>query len=784
MYIARIALDGRKQSTAQHLAESAEYAWRLGLKFAIPNLCRLAAIFHDMGKFSAAFVNYLKKSHEIKRSNAPNAKIKAVIHSTQGAKYLYELQPEPADVIMALVYEISSMCVANHHGGLMDGITPDGSTPFLDRIGKESSDLYYAEVIQAAEQEYFHSVNLSALLEQCKKELEVFAKHCNKNRLNLAFMIQLLTKSIYSCLIDSDRYNAYCFEFNKKPEQKDYLPPWADYVGRLNKKIASFKADTAINILRRDVSQNCLLASERPKGIYRLNVPTGGGKTLSSLRYALNHAKIHGMEHIIYVIPYLSVLEQTAKEIKEALGHGPEDDFILEHHSNLIAEESEEKAQSYRILTTRWNCPIIITTMVQFLESIYSNKSGDLRKFHNMANAVVVFDEVQALPLKCTYLFNEAVNYLHYCAGSSILLCTATQPPIEKIEVPVQESKPASLVPDMSSSFLRLKRACVVDKTIKGGYTTEDLKKFILQQFDREENCLVIVNTRKDAARLFSALKEHIATKTDKPIELVHLSNAMCPAHRLTIIDAVKKGELKNVLCISTQLVEAGIDISFSCVIRAVAGLDSVVQAAGRCNRNGEDPNGKNVYLVNLAEEDLSRLPDIKRAADVTYRILAEHPDDLLAPGVLKRFYEEYFYKEKMQLSYPIARKEFNGNLYDLLSKNLKGYGAYKNRGGEKPPALRQAFQTAGELFSVMDQRGTGVLVPYGAGKKLAEMYQKSDLQQKKHLLREIGRYSVSLFPYQIRRLNALQALTLLDNEIYLLDKEYYSNQLGVIFEP
>lgn len=778
MYISRIADDGREQPTRQHLQECAEHACNIGKKFGVSEICRMTALFHDMGKLSTEFVSYLKNSYINKKTgNIPTGK-GSVIHSTQGAKLLYESQLNVNDLIEALVREISAICIANHHGGLMDGISPCGDTPFRDRLVRDNEDFHYAEVRTIAEREHIPISSVPDILKRCREELREFIETCKANRLNVAFMLHLLTKSIFSCLVDADRYNAYCFEINKVPEIMIQLPPWEDYAQRLEQKISTFLANSDINIIRRDISEKCRCAANRPKGIYRLDIPTGGGKTLSSFRFALNHAKIHKLEHVIYVIPYLSVLEQTAKDIREALQSQPADDFILEHHSNLIISENQEEAQAYRLLTDRWDSPIIITTMVQFLDSIYSRKSSDLRKFHNMANAVIIFDEIQSLPLKCTHLFNEVVNYLHYCAGCSILLCTATQPPLHEADKPINLSEPSALIADTGESFRKLKRTHIVDNTVPGGYSTDMLRQFVLDKYREEGNCLVILNTKKDAARLYCSLAHHIQTHPHIQIELIHLSTAMCPAHRLDMIQAIKEREQKNVLCISTQLIEAGVDISFGCVIRAIAGLDSIAQAAGRCNRNGEDPNGKKVYIVNLAEENLSMLPDIKCGADITYRILAEFSSDLLSPAAIDRYYKEYFHKQKSWMSYPIHEA---GNLYDLLLTNKKGCGAYRNRGGTELPALRQAFQTAGDAFSVIDQRTISILVPYANGVGLAEKYNKADIKRRNILLRQIGRYSVSLYQYQVDKLKELKALTLLDDEIWMLDAKWYSDKLGVI---
>jgi len=779
MYISRIAPDGREQLTIQHLKETAEYAQIIGDKFSVPNMCQVAALLHDIGKFSTEFVMYLRQNHLDKRLGHKPTGRGSVIHTTQGAKFIYEKETVCEDFLDALVREIIAMCIANHHGSLMDAISPFGDTPFSDRMKIHKDAFNYSEVLQAVSDDNITGY-VTETLKYCRNELEKFINKCRSNNLNIAFMIHLLTKSIFSCLVDADRYNAYCFEINTIQDKCRKLPPWDDYANRLEQKISTFKADSEIDRIRHNISENCLKSASLPKGIYRLDVPTGGGKTLSSLRFALNHAKVHEAEHIIYVLPYLSVLEQTADEIKKALQFKPGDNFILEHHSNYIVSGDSEEAQIHKLLTSRWDGAIIITTMVQFLESIYSCRSSDLRKLHNMANSVLIFDEVQSIPMKCINLFNEAINYLHYCGGSSILLCTATQPPLNKAEKPIRQSVINSLVPDMSESFKRLRRTFIEDKTIPGGYSTDVLQMFVLDAFRREGNCLVILNTKKDAASLYRAFKDYLKSNPQENIDLYHLSTLMCPAHRLDTINTIKERQQKNVICISTQLIEAGVNISFGCVIRAIAGLDSIAQAAGRCNRHCEDPNGKKVYIVNISDENLSKLPDIKCGADVTYRILGEKPEDLLSPVVISRYYDEYFHKQKRYMSYSVNDI---GNLYDLLSDNMKGVNAYFNAGGKTPPSLHQAFQTAGDLFSVIEQRTTSVLVPYGEGKQLAEKYRKADLNEKSRLLHEIGLYSVSLYRYQIDKLHEMNAIYSIDDEILVLDSGYYDDKLGFIFD-
>ncbi|KAF0195724.1 MAG: CRISPR-associated helicase Cas3 [Bacillota bacterium] len=786
MYISRISTEGREQLTVDHLRETAAYASMLGGKFRLPSMARLAALFHDMGKFSDEFVQYLRVSAQCKKSGGDKPRRGSVIHATQGAKYIYEVGLSEKGLLLAA--ETASICAAGHHGGLMDSISPQGDTPLRDRLAANKEALHYEEVAKAFEREGVLSESIEELLLLCDDELTAFIKICRAEKLDAWFMVHMLVKSVFSCLVDSDRYNAYCFDIDKKPEAQLFTPPWGEYANRLEKHISVFPINSDIARIRKDISEKCLSASARPCGVYRLHVPTGGGKTLSSLRFALNHAKEHSMGHVIYVIPYLSVLEQTAGEIRKALQCRDDEEFVLEHHSNFVRPDDENEAQAYRLLTDRWSQPIIITTLVQFLESVFSHKAGNLRKLHNMANSVLIFDEVQSLPIKCVHLFNDALNYLHTFGKSTMLLCTATQPLIDKVETPIRLSSSCDLIADTTEVFERLKRTSIKDCRIRGGYSTEALRDFVLEKLDAAGNCLVILNTKTDASNLYKSVKTHMSENTETQIKLVHLSTLMCPAHRMDAIESMQetinhKKVFKNerILCISTQLIEAGVDISFASVVRALAGLDSIMQAAGRCNRNGEDPEGREVYVVNLAEENLSRLPDIKCGSDVTSRILGELVDDLQSHTVMDRYYEEYFYKRSEGMNYPYD----GGNIYDLLSSNKKGRGTYINFGGQAPlPRLLQAFQTAGEQFYVIERNTTSVLVPYERGVELAAAYKKANLKDKARLLREMGRYSVSLYPYQKKKLEEMHALSLIDDDIYVLDKAYHDSvSLGVVFK-
>ncbi|MGI5848993.1 MAG: CRISPR-associated helicase Cas3' [Christensenellales bacterium] len=775
MFISRIANDKRKQPTTEHLAEVAELSSKWAEFVGFARVARITALLHDMGKFSEAFVAYLYEQDKCKRGS--------VIHSTQGAKYIYEAAIQ-GDNISTFIAEMVGLCVAGHHGVLMDGLSPCGETPFLERIlTPDTSNLHFDEV-KAEFKNNCLLTDLEVLLEASKKELQRFIEVCHTKNLDAAFMIHMLTKFLFSCLVDADRCNAYCFETGTKIEPVLTNPLWDHFSSHLKNFLANKneKSGKPIDRTRRKISDKCLAGANRPRGIYQLEVPTGGGKTLSSLRFALDHARIHGMERIIYVIPYLSVLEQTADSIREALGLLADDPSVLEHHSNIIPPDDEEKAKEIKLLTDRWDAPIVITTVIQFLESVFSEKASRLRKFHNMANAVLIFDEVQSLPVKCVHLFNEAVNFLSAFGKSTVLLCTATQPMLDRVEHPIYLSGP-NLIENMENDFSVLNRTRIIDSRITGAYTYEELTDFVLDKQCINENCLVILNTKKTVTDLFNTIKTRLED-CGQPVKLYHLSTFMCPAHRIDVLKEIKTGTDNHepIICISSQLIEAGVDISFGCVIRACAGLDSIAQTAGRCNRHGEDPNGRKVYIVNIAGESLSRLPDIKIGAKITERVIDEQFTDLLSKQAMERYYSEYFYRRAGEMNYNFGK---NGNLYDLLSVNKEGCFAYRNRlhHDATPPQFRQALQTAGENFCVIENNTIGVLVPYGEGAVLAEEYRRAELSEKKTLLRKMGRYSVSLYQYQVDKLSEAGALLKLNDDLLLLDKEFYYDERGVDLE-
>ncbi|MDR2033370.1 MAG: CRISPR-associated helicase Cas3' [Helicobacteraceae bacterium] len=759
-YVVRTTKDGREQDAREHFIKVADKAEAFAKKFGAPKFAFTAGALHDLGKLSAEFAQYMNEG----------GKRGSVVHSTQGARYV--LEQATKFEIDPLIAELLALCIAAHHGELVDAISPSGETPLLDRMTKDDPKLHFGETVSAFER--LNLIRLHAALNECADEMAAFAKRCRENRLNCNFALHLFAKSLFSCLVDADRLDAYTFETGKEPSF--IVPSWENLLKTLETYLLSdeFAVDTPINQIRQEVSARCIAAARMPRGIFRLDAPTGGGKTYASLSFALIHAMEHKLDRIIIVIPYLSILDQTASKIREALGIGKEDDLILEHHSNLLPPDEEEKATSYRLATERWEHPIIITTMTRFMETIYSSKSGDLRRFHNMARSAIIFDEVQSLPIKCISLFNEAVNYLYTFAGSSIMLCTATQPPLNECQHPIRAT-PTNVIGNVLSPP---KRVEIQKRIIDGGHSMEQLRDFVSEELDSSLNCLVILNTKKDAIKLYKTLKP---IAEEKEIKIIYLSTLLYPKHRLKLLGDISKAleEKKRLLVISTQLIEAGVDISFECVVRALAGLDSIAQAAGRCNRHGEYSHICSTFIINVAGENLTNLPDIAIAAKITERVLYETAgDDPLSPRVMRQYYRYYFYDRKNLMDYDV---DGNGALYDWLSSNAQGKGAFKNAKGSEPPRLTQAFRSAAEAFSVIDQNAKGIIVCHDEeAQALLNKYENAEPSEKSRWLRQLQRYSISLYKYEFAKIAYL--IYEIDG-LSVLPKGYYDSELGVYLE-
>lgn len=796
-----------EQSVKEHLKHVAELTKEYCSKISMDATGELIGILHDMGKGTGkydAYIHYSAKHPE-------DRSLKGTIdHSTAGAKYIYDtFYSTTTDKIRKLTAQLIALAVCSHHGGLMDCLDLNGMDKFTSRM-KPEKDILYDEAFNYFRAECLTEVQIRELFDKAVEEIktvlnimgehDVIGRHAiGKQDYYLQFLwfvYGLLTKYLFSCLIDADRYDTYLFMENReKVQSADSSLLWKELADILEDKLKEYPQKSRIARLRADISLACKDFAENSSGIYQLAVPTGGGKTLSSLRYALNHAKAFNKDRIFYIIPFTTIIDQNAREIKDILGH---EEMILEHHSNLIVEdnssEDETGRESYRLLTERWDSPIILTTMVQFLNTLFKGGTQNVRRLHHMANSVIIFDEIQAIPIRCIHMFNTALNFLTYLCGATVILCTATQPLLESTKVPLKLRERFNIIPDVREKYKQFRRVELIPELKREGYSVPALKNFVLDRMDQMQSVLVILNTKNSAREIFKELKEaNKSLSQEKRYQVFHLSTNMCPTHRLKVLQTmIIQLEHGRVVCVSTQLIEAGVNISFECVIRSLAGLDSIAQAAGRCNRHGEKERGE-VYIVNVEGEDVSKLADIQKGQECTERVLrdfAEQPEsfdqDLLSPQAMARYYQYYFFERRTQMNYTMGKPNRDKTLFDVLSSNKEAADAFSSRHGSPPDLiLKQAFKTAGEEFQAIDENTTGILVPYEEGKDLITLINGTcALGELKHYLKKAQLYSVNLYETDRRKLEKMGALVWLkDKTILALREEFYDKEVGISFD-
>lgn len=778
----------KEQPVTEHLQNTAYIAERMGTAAGMRHLAFLAGILHDLGKMRKRFEAYIRRAF-YERDSVQKEKIN---HSSAGAIYIYRKYYNGSPV-QRLTAQIIAVAVLSHHG-LNDCMTPDGTDRFHQRVDNaEGLDL--EEVMDNLSESSISEQNLDEHFAGAVIEVGHLLESFAACGLSKHFSQALLERMLLSFLIDADRLDTAIFCGNRRKETlAEREVPWKelcnDFEKNLKIKLRKFDSDSEVYKIRKRVEDECLQFAVKISGIYLLSIPTGGAKTIGSMRYALNHAKVYGKRRIFYIAPYLSILEQNAEEFRSLIGHK---DMILEHYSNVVFQDDEEEelteAKRYQQLTENWDAPIVLTTFVKFLEALFDDSTASVRRFHNLADAVILIDEIQTLPVQMIHLFNMAMNYISALCNTTIVLCSATQPVLDKVKNPIHLTEPRYIIGEADSLYHRLKRVRVEEK--RGHLDTEELCSFVEEIGENKKSVLVILNTRKAVKQLYKVLHSHYET-TEERILLLHLSTDMCAAHRMRNIGKLKSvlGKEK-VICIATSLIEAGVDLSFSCVIRSFAGLDSIAQAAGRCNRNGEEEEGV-IYLIHYKEEKLGYLEQIRKGAvcsETIVDIYKKHPEqyenDLLSPRALNAFYERYYYDadQRRMMDYPL--EEWGSSMVDLLCMNKAGRKAYhsKNDGKENPGLeMFQAFKTAGREFHVIQKHTTGVLVPFERGivliKKLNESPKEEEMQS---LLREAQQYVVDINP---EKLNMDMFYELNCGSVWAVKQEYYDDNSGLTYNP
>ena len=702
-YLAHLTEDGRTQTILEHLKGTASLCSAFAAAFDAEAQGQLAGMAHDIGKYSAAFQRRLHGGPKVD-------------HASAGAFECLKAQQLAA-----------AFAISGHHGGLPDGGgrgDAAGTGTFWGRINRASQ----------GNLEGYHAWQSEFSLPHAN--IPAFAG----TRLEGMFF----TRMLFSCLVDADYTDTGAFMDNSP-----YLPASSSSMEELWRRLETyvsgwFPPKGALNMQRCVILEQCMSAgAQYGPGLFTLTVPTGGGKTVASLSFALAQAKARRMKRIVYVIPYTSIIEQTAQAFREILG----DENVLEFHFGVQFDQQEDDTSSpeaaplTRSVET-WDVPVIVTTAVQFFESLYACQPSKCRKLHNLAQSVLIFDEAQMLPLPylrpCVWAIAQLVR--HY--GASAVLCTATQPALDPIfqefapEIPIREICPMAEAHWESFRRVSFQQA--------GTLSWMDLAACLQQQ----EQVLCVVNTRRAAREVFHQLSGS---------GNFHLSTLMYPAHRRRILDEIRRRLRDGLPCrvVSTSLIEAGVDVDFPAVYRELSGLDSILQAAGRCNREGKRPPEDSIVTIFQGEDPPPRLFETSIGAG---KIVLDHCQDVSSRAAIHTYFS---------------------TLLDLK-------GAEAQDAHHILPLMESEFfpfRTVAERFHLIESPTTTVYLPLEEGAGLVELLRSG--QYSRTLYRRRGQYGVSVYPQHLAALEQAGALEHLeDGSVVLRDIGLYTQTTGLTLEP
>lgn len=759
--------DGTVQTVEEHLRNVSEIAAGILKPIGLGQTGKLAGLLHDAGKYTQVFADYIKKAAAGERVRRGS-----VNHTFAGVRYMLESyhksKPKTKkEAIDNIASELISVAMGAHHGQF-DCVNQYGESGFAHRL---EAKIPYDEAMENFFR-YIPKGEIDRLFVNSAGEMKnVICK------MNSPFYTSMLYRTVLSALIEADRRDTADFLIGANGVETEATRElWKKHLQMLKEKLAGFSTDGEINKARGEISRRAEGFADFPAdGIYRMSVPTGGGKTLSSLRAALAHAARYDKRRVIFVVPLLSILEQNAAVLKNALA---DDSIVLEHHSNVVndSRETGTELNGNELITESWHSPVIITTLVQLLNTLFDGRPSRIRRMHALINSTVIIDEVQTVPRKMLSLFNEAVNYLATFCCCAVILCSATQPCFEQLEAHrMNKARELIVLEDELRKVFKRTEISDMTRPPKGD---GKIAAFALENCKSSGSVLVVCNKRDEARQLYLLLK-------DKGICVCHLSASMCMKHRTDVVNEMKAclKDKKPLVCVSTQVIEAGVDISFGCVIRYAAGLDNIVQAAGRCNRGGEYGACRTVYCVNRAGENLSHLVDIEKSKNAALELFCEYEkdpkrfsDSLQSDRAVEEYYKRlYGGSERSEYDYPLKDSP---TLYEMLVPKMDGEYFFT-----------QAFKTAGDLFEVFDGDTHDVIVPYGEeGVKIAEEFRSEkagrDLQYRKELVQRSKPYTVSIYSYELKKLlknNALEYVC--EKAVILLDADFYDGEAGLVTE-
>ena len=695
-FLAHKSEDKREQTVQEHLNGTAALCARFAAAFGSEGQGRLAGLAHDLGKYSAAFQRRLNGGAKVD-------------HATAGAAECCRLGQSSA-----------AFAVAGHHGGLPDGGSQgdhweDGT--FCGRMKKAA--LGKLEPYEAWQKEIRLPPVSQPAFSGGPEEM-------------------FFTRMLYSCLVDADFLDTETFMAGKE-QDRGGGDPMEVLEGKLQSYVSGwFLPKTELNRERCAMLEHCMEQGKAlSPGLFTLTIPTGGGKTVASLAFALRHARTHGLRRIIYVIPYTSIIEQNAQVFRDILG----EENVLEHHSGVLYDiEDEAGPENSRLAraTENWDMPVVVTTAVQFFESLFANRSSQCRKLHNLAQSVIIFDEAQMLPVPCLRPCVFAIAQLVNRYGVSAVRCTATQPALDGIFREFLPDRPAVELCPPEVFHPEIFRRVTFRQEGKLSWETA------AERINGQKQALCIVNSRKSAQKIYSLLD---------PEGAFHLSTLMYPAHRKAVLTKIRTRLKDGLPCrvVSTSLIEAGVDVDFPAVFREEAGLDSILQAAGRCNREGKRPARESIVTVFQCETPPPPLFEIPVAAGRQALNRYDRPD---SPEAICCYFQEL-----LDLKGPEALDQ--KNILTLMERDY------------------MPFRKIAERFHLIDSETRTVYIPIGEGEDLVRRLRSGE--HGRALFRALGQYGVSIYPQHFEALDQAGDLEVLeDGSAALTNLTLYDNDKGL----
>lgn len=799
---------GQTQLLMDHLFNVAELSITEAEEVEQSQTAYLLGLLHDLGKADRNFQKKLK--------GKPNMKVN---HSSAGGKYFFELLlqnrnlirtiPEESQWLFLEFIEVIIYIITAHHGLYDIWSLHTDMNHMQHRLQYIEDEKYFYEEdvlhfakdleieLQKQKKVDFKQLILHSFSEFVNLDKKLSPKDEDERAFYTSMKIRLLLSILKNADIE-DTINAYD-KVIKPFNMKELQNKKQNYLKEIEQVYEKFSEPTnKINFIRTRLGDEGLQRGKTDgPGIYQLNLPTGAGKTLISLRYGMHQLNEQSKARFIYITPFLSVLEQNADEIKKIL----KDEDIVEHHSNVIKdtyvrdesiEEVDSKKESFnQYLIDTWSSPVVLSTMVQFFQTLFKGKASNIRRFSSLINSVIVLDEVQSLPITVTHIFNLTMNFVSQVMNSTIIMCTATQPTYDskyikyKLNYGGKEGEISNIVrltEEERVIFNRNEVYLLNDNQISNA---KEIYDEVLSH--PEDSMLVILNTKKAVKQVY----DELSGRTNR--QLYYLTTNLCPKHRQDIVKEMKNKLVidEPIICVSTQLIEAGVDIDFKRLIRSYAGIDSIIQAMGRCNRHGKHSKKGIVKLVKVNKdfENIERIEEIKEKVKATSYILkdVQSPIDIVALN--DNFYEYYFANNQLKMDFPLSPRDSPSG-FDYLSQNKSLYDRTMKENSVFQ-ILNQSFQTASKNIDLINNETTGVIVYYKESEEmvdqLIERINQFERTFEGKILAEIKNDTQKLQPYTVNMYLTFESrqhvTSYLDDSIHILIQDSYNEKTGVMEE-